>query len=131
MKKTTDCGNTLTQVMGFTVDKAIALSKENGVADAPIVSDGVTVVPISKVSIGFAGGGADVYSKTKEKNPAGSGVKIAKSPLSFVVIQDGQAKVLSATAPSESSSINVSGIVAQAKDLFAKIKEKKAKKAEE
>ncbi len=123
--------NTLAQILEQTADKAIDLSRENGVAEAPIVAEGVTVVPISKVSIGLAGGGADVYSKGKEKNPAGSGVKIAKTPMSLLVIQDGQAKVVSAAASAEAkSAINVGAIFAQAKGIFARLKEKKKAKQE-
>ena len=70
-------------VMNITFDKTLKLASENSGFGEPIVKDGVTLIPISKISAGFAGGGADIAdgSKKKAKSPAGAGAKVELSPV--------------------------------------------------
>lgn len=84
--------NTLINVLDFTVDKLLEAKKSVGVLGEKIESDGMTIIPVSKLSIGFAGGGADITEKQKGKykNPAGTGVSISDTPLMFLVIKDGE-----------------------------------------
>ena len=84
--------NTLINVLDFTVDKLLEAKKSVGVLGEKIESDGMTIIPVSKLSIGFAGGGADITEKQKGKykNPAGTGVSISDIPLMCLVIKDGE-----------------------------------------
>ena len=50
--------NTLIKVLTFTVDKTMELTKSNSVLGEPVTVGDMTVIPISKLSLGFAGGGA-------------------------------------------------------------------------
>lgn len=80
--------NTFLQVLSYTADKAIEMAKESPVVGEKITVDGITVIPISKVSVGFAGGGADISDelKKKKKNPSGSGASVNVVPMSFLII---------------------------------------------
>ncbi|MBQ7872012.1 MAG: GerW family sporulation protein [Oscillospiraceae bacterium] len=114
----------LIRVLEFTVDKAMSLANANAVLGEKMEIDGVTVIPVSKLSVGFAGGGADItdVAKKKKQNPAGAGAQVTLTPLSFLVIQEGQAQVLTVQAePKPSLSQDLLAAVAQqAKGLFKK-----------
>ena len=74
--------STLIKVVDFTIDKLIEMKKAASIVGEKIEVDGMTIIPISKVSIGFAGGGSDVSdrNKGKYKNPAGTGAGISDTP---------------------------------------------------
>ena len=70
------------------------------VTGKPIVTaDGTTIIPISKVSVGFASGGSDLPTKsTKETFGGGSGGGITITPLAFIAVYKGEVKLLQLTA---------------------------------
>jgi len=67
--------------------------------------DGVTLIPVSKLSLGFGGGGSDFTKKTAPQNGfggcLGAGVKI--EPVAFVVVIAQNVKLLHITPPAEST----------------------------
>ena len=120
----------LLKIFEFTAQQAKALSAGQSVTDAPIVLDGITVIPVSKLSCGFAGGGSDLL-----KNPngvaAGTGVKVTRTPLSFLAVSGTEVQVLHVagdTASKKSLVESLTPLVAQFKEKLAA---KRAKKAEE
>ena len=57
--------------------------------------DGTMIIPVSKVSFGFATGGSDLPTKTpKESFGGGSGGGVTIQPLAFLVISNGEVKLL-------------------------------------
>ncbi|MBQ5841061.1 MAG: sporulation protein YtfJ, partial [Clostridia bacterium] len=57
--------NNVEGLMGVSVDKIRELADANTVVGTPITTpDGTTLIPVSKVSYGFASGGSDLPSKT-------------------------------------------------------------------
>lgn len=77
----------LIKIFEFTASQAHAFTAEQSVTGEPIVIGDVTVIPVSKLSCGFAGGGSDLADKKKKDGLAGgSGIKISKTPLSFVAV---------------------------------------------
>lgn len=77
----------------------------------PIVTaDGTTIIPISKVSFGFAAGGSDLPTKsTKDQFGGGSGAGITISPVAFIAVHNGETKLLQMTTntPYENAVVNV------------------------
>lgn len=69
------------------------------VVGKPIVTaDGTTIIPVSKVSFGFASGGSDLPTKsTKETFGGGSGAGITIQPIAFITIYKGEVKLLQLT----------------------------------
>ena len=83
------------KVLEFTADKAQAIAGAQSVVGEPIVIGDVTVVPISAVDCGFAGGGSDLPAKQKDDALlAGAGAKVTKTPLSFLAVSGGQVQIL-------------------------------------
>lgn len=116
----------LIKVLEFTVAKAMALAEANGVLGEKMEIDGVTVIPVSKLSVGFAGGGADItdVARKKKQNPAGAGAQVTLTPLSFLVIQEGQIQLLQVQGEPKAALSRelLSAVVQRAKGLFKKDK---------
>ena len=90
----------LSDMMRTTMDKIHEMVDANTIVGQPITTpDGVTLIPISKVSFGFGSGGG-AYGKTAKENFGGgaaAGVKI--DPVAFLVIKDGATRVLPVAVP--------------------------------
>lgn len=118
----------LLKIFEFTAEQAKILSREQSVTEAPIVIGEVTVIPISKLSCGFTGGGSDLAQKNKADGiMAGAGVKIAKTPLSFLAVCGKEVQLLH-VADEEAQS---KGLVNALLPLILQLKEKVKKAAPE
>ena len=77
------------------------------VGEAITTPDGITIIPISKVSVGYGGGGSDYVSKhvNHQDNPFGGGVcaGIKVTPTAFLVIKDGSVRVLPISEPANTT----------------------------
>ncbi len=82
-------------LMDVTLDKIRGIVDANLIIGNPITTaDGVLVMPVSKVSFGFASGGSDFPSKTtKELFGGGGGAGVTVQPVAFLVIKDGNVSV--------------------------------------
>lgn len=82
-------------MMDTTLQKIREMVGASTVVGDPIVSAGITIIPITKVSYGFASGGSDFPSKSdKELFGGGGGAGVSVSPVAFIVINDGEVKLL-------------------------------------
>ena len=71
------------------------LIDSNSVIGKPITTpDGTTILPVSRVSFGFGTGGSDLPATQKELFGGGSGGGVSITPVAFLVIQEGNVKVL-------------------------------------
>lgn len=104
MDKKIQPGN-LMNILTYVADQAMALTKETSVLGERIEKDGVTVIPVSKLTVGFAGGGADTLDsgKKRERHPAGGGANVTMTPMSFLVISEGEVRSISIKAPANAS----------------------------
>jgi sporulation protein YtfJ len=109
------------------LENAIAKVREmvdvNSVIGTPITTaDGVTIIPVSKVSVGFGGGGSDFVSKNvnHQENPfgggAGGGVKV--TPICFLIVKDGAVRMMPVAAPANTTADR---IVEQVPDVLDKL----------
>ena len=113
---------TLPNMLDSTIAKIRQMVDVNSVVGEPITAGGVTIIPISKVSVGFGGGGSDYVSRNanKQENPfgggAGGGVKV--TPVAFLIIKDGSVRMLPVAAPANTTADR---IVEQVPDLLDKV----------
>lgn len=86
-------------LMGVTMEKIREMVDVNTIIGEPITcGDGVTILPVSKVSYGFASGGSDLPAKVeKDLFGGGSGAGISIHPVAFLVIANGDVKLLQLT----------------------------------
>ena len=86
-------------LMETTMNKIREMVDSNTIIGAPITTaDGVTVIPISRVSFGFGTGGSD-YGKTVEKFGGAGAVGVKIDPVSFLIVKDGVTRVLPVAVP--------------------------------
>ena len=80
-------------LMNLTMEKVCQMADSNAIIGKPITTeDGTTILPVSKVSFGFASGGTDFDGKNaanKELFGGGSGAGVNIQPVAFLVIKDG------------------------------------------
>ena len=95
--------NSLSEMMQESMAKVREMVDTNTIVGQPITTpDGVTLIPISRVSIGFGGGGAAFGSKKESAEGnlgggIGTGVKI--DPVAFLIVKDGLVRVMPVAAP--------------------------------
>lgn len=97
-----DSVKSITALLHQTADEMKRLVDPSLTIGQPRVIEGATVIPISKASFGVAGGGAD--GRNGGFN-GGVGGKAELTPLSFLVIQNGQVQVLAAEAVAAPSGV--------------------------
>ena len=98
----------LPNMLQDTISKIREMVDVNNVIGDPITTaDGVTIIPVSKVSVGFGGGGSDFASKnpTKQDVPFGGGVGggVTVTPIAFLVIKEGSVRMLPVAAPANTT----------------------------
>ena len=112
--------NPIGELMQTTMESVKNILKVDTVVGDPIYTpDGITLVPISKISVGFGGGGVEFNSKTGgNKQPYGggnaTGVKI--DPIGFLVIKDGCVRMVNVTPPASNTVDRLIDLVPQVID---------------
>lgn len=88
-------------LMETTMAKLRDMVDVNTIIGTPVTApDGVMLIPVSKVSFGFASGGSDFASKNQKDSGdnafgGGSGAGVTITPTAFVIIKDGTVRLLS------------------------------------
>ncbi|MFZ2538153.1 MAG: GerW family sporulation protein [Oscillospiraceae bacterium] len=83
-------------LMSTTMEKIREMIDVNTIIGDPITTpDGTVIIPVSKVGFGFAAGGSDFSSKQpKDLFGGGSGAGVSIQPLAFLVVCNGEVKIL-------------------------------------
>lgn len=87
-------------ILTSTIDKIRDLVDTSTIIGEPIYAeDGTTIIPVSKVTYGFASGGADFPSKSnQELFGGGGGAGVTITPIAFLVINGGEVTLKHITA---------------------------------
>ena len=116
-------------ILETTIEKVKNLVNVSTIIGEPMnIDGGITIIPVSKVTYGFASGGSDFPSKTnKEIFGGGGGAGITISPVAFLVVNNGSVSVKYIDA-AEGSVERVIGMVPdlvdKASDVIATFKNK-------
>ena len=83
-------------LMNVTMEKIHQMVDSNTIIGKPIITeDGTTILPVSKVSFGFASGGSDVGAKTnKQMFGGGTGGGVTITPMAFLIVRNGDVKLI-------------------------------------
>lgn len=96
-------------LMSETMEKIRSMVDVNTIIGDPIVTqDGTTLIPISKVTFGFGSGGSDFKSRGSGDNAplcfgGGGGAGVSIAPVAFLIVSEGNARILPVNMPAESS----------------------------
>lgn len=83
-------------IMDVTMDKIRAMVDADTIIGKEIKLDnGIVLIPVSKISFGFASGGSDFPSKTnKELFGGGVGAGVSVTPTAFIVVNGSDVRML-------------------------------------
>ena len=82
--------------LGVSMEKIKQMVDVNTVVGDPItLADGITLIPVSRMSYGFAAGGSDLPNKSdRDIFGGGTGAGVNVTPVAFLVIKNGEVKML-------------------------------------
>ena len=120
----------LPNMLNETIAKIREMVDSNNVIGEPIVVGDVTIVPVSKVSVGFGGGGSDFTSKNAVKTEpfgggVGGGVKV--TPICFLVVKDGNVRMMPVAAPANTTADRIVEMVPDTLDKISAFIDSKTK----
>ena len=111
----------LPNMLENTIQKIREMVDVNSVIGEPITTpDGVTIIPVSKVSVGFGGGGSDFVNNKGGENPFGGGVGggVSVTPTCFLIVKDGNVRMMPVATPANTTADR---IVEMVPDTIAKL----------
>ena len=129
--------NPLNELMRATMEQVRAAADADTIIGSPIHAEGVTLIPVSRLSFGVAGGGTEFSTK---KQPAGeqsfgggSGASAKLEPVAFLVVRGDSVKLLPVAPPPATTVDRVIETVPEVVDkvtgFIEKQQEKKAQAA--
>ena len=120
--------NSISAMMEASMGKIREMVDSNTVVGEPITTaDGVTLIPVSRLSFGFGCGGGD-YGKQQDKLGAGAGVRV--EPMAFLVVKDGVTRMLPVGTPAITTVDRIVEMVPQVMDRVEGFIDKKREKAD-
>ena len=125
------------------LDSIKAMLDANTIIGDPIQTPvGTTIIPISKITVGYASGGIDYAKKDAPQNShnntfgGGGGTGITVTPVAFLVVgADGKVDILNVNTPTQTGSADavssVVGFLERSPELIERIKSVFGRKNEE
>ena len=112
----------LPNMLESTIQKIREMVDVNSVIGQPITTpDGVTIIPVSKVSVGFGGGGSDFVNNKGGENPFGGGVGggVNVTPICFLIVKDGNVRMMPVAAPANTTADRIVEMVPDTLDKIS------------
>ena len=125
--------NNVEGLMGVSVEKIRDLVDANTVVGTPIqMGDGITLIPVSKISYGFASGGSDLPTqKAGDLFGGGAGAGIHITPVAFLTVKNGEINLLPVVSKPDSVDRLISLIPGAVEKVTELVKNKKEESTEE
>ena len=125
----------LPNMLDNTIAKIREMVDANSVIGEPIAAgDGITIIPVSKVSIGLGGGGSDFVSKhpNQHENPFGGGVGagVKVTPVAFLVVKDGNVRMIPVATPANTTADRLVEMIPDTLDKIAAFVDSHTQKSE-
>lgn len=94
------------------------------IGEAITTPDGTVIIPVSKVSFGFASGGSDIpTAKASEPFGGGAGGGVSVQPMAFLIVKDGKVELLQIN-DSKNTADRIVGMVPEMFDKMAALLKK-------
>ena len=116
------------ELMETAMEKIRSMVDSNTVIGNPITTlDGITLIPVSRLTFGFASGGSD-KSNTQSGVWGGSGAAVKVEPVGFLVNRDGGTRMLSIQPPAFTTTDRLLDMVPELVDKLEHYLEKQEQK---
>ena len=118
-------------ILGTTIEKIRDLVDVSTIIGDPMyLEGGMTIIPVSKVTYGFASGGSDFPSKTNAQLfGGGGGAGVTVTPVAFLIVSDGEVTLKHITAY-DNAAERVVNLVPEMFDKVTSVVNKTIKKKE-
>ena len=125
----------LGDLMSTTMQKIKEMVDVNTIVGTPIQAEGVTIIPVSKVSFGFASGGSDFATKNQKPEAdnsfgGGGGAGINIVPVAFLIVKEDNVRLLPIAPPPGTAVDRVIELVPEVMDKVTGFIEKQQDRAE-
>ena len=123
----------INELMSTTMEKIKTMMDSNTIIGEPIQTGDVTLIPVSKLSFGFAGGGSDFVTKNQKPGMdntfgGGSGASAKLEPVAFVIIRGESVKLLPVAPPPATTADRIIETVPEVVDKVTAFMEKQQEK---
>ena len=127
--------NPLSELMRATMEQLRAMADANTIIGAPIQAEGVTLIPVSRLSLGVAGGGTEYSTKKQQVGGdnafgGGSGASAKLEPVAFLVVKEDSVKLLPVAPPPATTVDRLIEAVPEVVDKVTGFLEKRQEKAD-
>ena len=125
--------NAISNIMEVSMAKIREMVDTNTVVGEPILTpDGITIIPVSRVSFGFGSGGSEYPIKEKSGLGGGGAAGVKIEPIGFLTVRDGNVRMLNITPPAGTTVDRLVELIPDAfervQGLIERAKEKKSEK---
>lgn len=112
--------NPIGDLMTNTLENVKSMLQTDTITGEPIYTpDGITLIPVSRITFGFGGGGVEFGAKKNVTNRpygGGNGTGVRVEPTGFLVIKDGVVRMLNVTPPANTTIDRIIEMVPQVID---------------
>ncbi len=122
----------LDEMLATSMGKIREMVDSNTIIGDPITTpDGVTLIPVSRLSFGFGCGGSDYGKQPENKNfGGGTGAGVKVEPVAFLVVKDGVTRVMPVALPAVTTVDRVLDLVPEVMDRVENLIDKKKESAD-
>lgn len=123
-------------LMSTTMQKLREIADVNTIVGKPIQAGNVTIIPISRLTVGFASGGSDFVSKNQKPEAdnsfgGGSGAGMNLSPVAFLIVKGDTVKLMPVSPPAATTVDRVVEMVPEVVDKVTDFIEKQQAKGQD
>ena len=123
-------------LMSTTMQKLREIADVNTIVGKPIQAGNVTIIPISRLTVGFASGGSDFVSKNQKPDHdnafgGGSGAGMNLSPVAFLIVKGDTVKLMPVAPPAATTVDRVVEMVPEVVDKVTDFIEKQQAKGQD
>lgn len=121
--------NTIAELMTATMSKIRDMVDVNTiVGDAITTADGATIIPVSKLSLGFGSGGSEFGTDKNFGGGSGAGIKV--NPIAFLVVTEHNVRLLPVAGQPETTMDKVLDLIPKITKQVENFLEKRKAKEE-
>ena len=120
---------TLPNMLENTIAKIREMVDVNSVIGEPIVVGDTTIIPVSKVSVGFGGGGSD-FTKSPDAFGGGAGGGVKVQPICFLIVNGGNVRMMPVPTPANTTADRLVEMVPDTLDKISAFIDSHTNKAE-
>ena len=121
----------LPNMLENTIKKIREMVDVNSVIGTPITTpDGTTIIPVSKVSVGFGGGGSDYAKSSNDAFGGGAGGGVSVVPICFLIVNNGNVRLMPVPVAANTTADRLVEMVPDTLDKIASFIDSRGAKAE-